>query len=192
MSDFPTNPDLQKEIPDIFTWGSIPNSIEGTPGYQQRVENLLLEKGWDGMEAFKVSYAFHEILNNAIIHGNLGLKKPKQDKASKLPASDFATEIAVATALPENANKYVTVTISLTARHVTISIQDQGVNSPKFWEENTEGMRTGADLKYTSGRGIQTSEAFVTSITYEKKPTGVKVTLFRDLDIPLKIPGTDN
>ena len=175
MSDYPLNPNFQEEIPETIYWEQIPTSVEDSPKYQQKLEELLVDKGWDKLEAYRVSYAFHEILNNAIVHGNLNLKKqPGEREASWWP------KILAAENLPENANKFITVSISLTANKVIISIQDQGINSPEFWKEKTAGMRTGIDTGWSSGRGIQISETYLSGIKYEKNNTGIKATLTKN------------
>ncbi|MFA5991446.1 MAG: ATP-binding protein [Candidatus Doudnabacteria bacterium] len=185
MSDYPSNPNFQTEIPETISWEQIPTSVEDSPKYQQKLEELLVDKGWDKLEAYRVSYAFHEILNNAIVHGNLNLKKqPGERETSWWP------KIHAAESLPENANKFITVSISLTANQVIISIQDQGTNSPEFWKKETVGMRTGTDTGWSSGRGIQISETFLSKIEYEKNNTGIKaiLTKIKETTIPKTSP----
>lgn len=183
----PLNPELpysshssEQEPRQIF-WPEIPSTIEAATEYQNKMENLLQSQGWDKEEAYQVAYAFQEMLKNAIIHGNLGLKKlPGEEE------EDWSKKVIAASLLPENQTKKVWVRISLTSRKIIVEIQDQGKHSGRFWENGTTGLRTGADIQWKSGRGLMISEAFLNQIIYEKNEQGIKTTLIRDLDIPIE------
>ncbi len=170
MSDFPTRPEYKVQLPMRLEWG-VPNSIEKASEVQQNLEAAMTERGWSDIEAYPVSYAFYELLINAIVHGNLGLKKPKGGQET-----DFSNTIQSAATLKVNEHKTVTVVVLFFPDKIQIEIQDQGVNSPEFWKNNTEDMRTGSDTSWQSGRGIQFSEKFLDTLRYEKNKTGVKVT----------------
>ncbi len=185
-----TNPNFPKghnpheqEPPQTVSWPEIPSTIEATAEYQERLEDLLKQNGWEEEEAYQVAYAFQENLKNAVIHGNLGLKKDSGEETE-----DWSKKVAEASALPEHKNKTASATISLSPKRAIITIQDAGKNSPKFWEKEsgTVGMRTGEDTRWKSGRGVMISEAFLNEVRYEKNEIGVKVTLIRDLDIPIE------
>ena len=173
---------FEQEPPQTVSWPDIASTVEAASEYQERMEDLLKQNGWDEEEAYQISYAFQELLKNAIVHGNLGLKKPPGEEEE-----DWSKIVPKASLQPENKNKTVAVTVSITPRKVTITIQDEGKNTPKFWEKDsqTEGMRTGADTQWKSGRGVMISEAFLNEVRYEKNETGVKATLIRDLNIPI-------
>lgn len=181
--NFPHSPNpAEQEPPQAVFWPEIPSTIEATDEYQERLENLLKQHGWNEDEAYQVGYAFQENLKNAIVHGNLGLKKnPGEEK------EDWSKTIHNASALPENKDKTVAVTINISPHQVIIMIQDAGKSSQKFWETESgiAGMRTGKDTEWKSGRGVMISEAFLNQVLYEKNETGVKTTLIRNLDIPI-------
>ncbi len=178
--NFPHTPSQFEQEPQTISWPDIPSTIEATVEYQEKMENLLQQNGWDEEEAYQVGYAFQELLKNAIVHGSLGLKK-----ASGEQEEDWSKKVAAASALPEHQGKTVAVTVRITPRKTTVTIQDPGTNSPKFWEKETAGLRTGADTQWKSGRGVEISEAFLNQVHYEKNNTGVKTTFVRDLDIPI-------
>jgi len=180
--NYPHAPGPAEQEPQNISWPDIASTIEAASEYQERMETLLKQNGWDEEEAYQISYAFQELLKNAIIHGNLGLKKPPGEEKE-----DWSKIVPTASALPENKGKTVAVTVSIAPRRVTITIQDVGKNTPKFWEKDsdTKGMRTGADTQWKSGRGVMISEAFLNEVRYEKNEAGVKATLIRDLDIPI-------
>ncbi len=163
MSDFPSNPNFKEVRNQTHEW-TIPSIMESSMGYHQKLEKLLLENGWDEREIYRIGYAFHELLVNAIVHGNLGLKKPKGGTEE-----DYAKNIAAAERLPENQTKIVQVKIILETNKIIITIQDQGKNSPEFWKIDLDGIRTGNDTSWQSGRGIQVSEKFTDQVIFEKK-----------------------
>lgn len=182
----PLNPELpyfshsSEQEPQQIFWPEIPSTIEAAMEYQNKMENLLQAQGWDEEAAYQVAYAFQEMLKNAIIHGNLGLKKSPGEEEE-----DWSKKVIAASLLPENQTKKVWVHISLTSRKIIVEIQDQGKDSGRFWENGTTGLRTGADTQWKSGRGLMISEAFLNQIIYEKNEQGIKTTLIRDLDIPI-------
>lgn len=174
MSDFLKKPDIKENQPQTTEW-VIQSSLESSMEYYQKLEKLLSENNWDNAEVYKITYAFHELLINAIVHGNLGLKKLKGNKEQ-----DFALEVSKAEQLPQNASKTVKVTIHLKPDALIIEIQDMGKDSPEFWNSKIEGIRTGADLSWQSGRGIEIAEKFLDKISFEKNNTGIKVTLTKN------------
>ena len=178
--NFPHSPSQFEQEPQTISWPDIPSTIEAAVEYQEKMESLLKQNGWDEEEAYQVGYAFQELLKNAIVHGSLGLKK-----ASGEQEEDWSKKVAAASALPEHKSKTVAVTVSITPRKITVTIQDPGANSTKFWEKETAGLRTGADTQWKSGRGVEISEAFLNQVRYEKNNTGVKTTFIRDLDSPI-------
>ena len=179
MSDYPSNPNFKETGEQIFVWEA-DSTVESSLESYRKMEKLLASLHWDEEEIYKINYAFHEILTNAIVHGNLGLKKTQSDKEK-----DFNGKVMAAEKLPQNRDKKVGIKVILSPTKAIIEIQDMGKNSPRFWENPTAGIRTGADISWKSGRGIQISEAFLNSVTYEKNNTGVKATLIRDLSVPL-------
>ena len=180
--DFPHTPEASEQEPKTISWPEIPSTLEAAAEYENRLNQMLMALGWDEEAAYQVSYAFQELLKNAIVHGNLGLKKEPGEQDE-----DWSKKVMTTSALDENKSKVVSVNISASPRRATITIQDMGKDTPEFWTKENEarGMRTGDDTKWQSGRGVMISEAFLNQVTYAKNDTGIKATLFRNLDIPI-------
>ena len=179
--ELPGSPHPGEQEPQQISWPDISSTIEAAAEYQDKMESLLQANSWSEEEAYQVAYAFQEMLKNAIVHGNLGLKKAPGEEEE-----DWSKKVLAASLLPENQTKKVQVQIRLTPRKLVVEIQDQGQNSARFWENGTTGLRTGADTQWKSGRGLMISEAFLNQVAYEKNQRGIKTTLTRDLDAPIK------
>lgn len=72
----------------------------------------------------KVAYGLNELMVNAIEHGNLNI--PYEKKYQLVKESKWKEELQRLTALPENADKYATLTFEARDDEFTIHIKDQG------------------------------------------------------------------
>ncbi|SCA57775.1 putative Response regulator receiver protein [Candidatus Terasakiella magnetica] len=75
-------------------------------------------------EPESVNLGIHELLTNAIEHGNLGLEYQK--KSQLVLDNDWQNEIYRRLNLPENINKFVEVELTITDKEIELVITDQG------------------------------------------------------------------
>jgi len=173
-------PNQELEPTVSFSW-DLETEINKVQIYEDKLNKILLGLGWEKEDVDAVSLNFREWVINAIVHGNMALKK------QQIPKDEYWEKWITANQ-GKYRNKQKTVGVQLRAnRHrVVIEIQDQGKNSPEFWK-NVKDATASENLLNTSGRGILISQKMLNSIDFEKNKQGVKVTLVRDLTKPLPI-----
>ena len=174
-----TKPNLNEAaLPEA--WPPIETNIAEVEKYETDLENKLKLLGWDDFDIFGVSMAFHEWVLNAMIHGNMGIARGEGETDEV-----WIERIRKAQKLSEVKSKHVFVDIKASVRNLEISIQDEGQNTPEFWLKEKISRTKEEELKWFSSRGNVMARAFTNSINFEKNKKGIKVTLIRNLDVPL-------
>lgn len=97
-------------------------------------------------------YGLHEILVNAVEHGNLAIAYA--EKGELVLSGTWLNEIERRLALPENSNKFVTLTLDVTADRITVYVRDQG--SGFNWHDYLEMSAERASDPH--GRGIASAK----------------------------------
>lgn len=99
----------------------------------------------------QVVFGIHELLLNAIEHGNLGISY--HEKTELLTSGTFETEIKRRQALPENVDKKVFVSYKRDDQNITLIIKDEGKGFD--WKEYLDISPERA--MHNHGRGIALS-----------------------------------
>ncbi len=96
-------------------------------------------------------FGLHELLINAVEHGNLGIGYA--EKTALLEIGDFTAEVERRLSLPENKNKFGTLSLMVTNDAVVIHIRDagEGFNWRKYMELSPDRATD------SHGRGIAAS-----------------------------------
>jgi hypothetical protein len=121
-----------------FVWDSDPKVSDEARMLAMR---KLIDLGWSEEEASKFSDAVKEAMDNAIVHGNLSLKKEDGD-------GDYYERIKAAQ--EENKAKKVKVWFRLSGEDATVQVKDEGAYVPNEIEDPTQADR----LLKGSGRGM--------------------------------------
>lgn len=100
----------------------------------------------------KVVYGLHELLVNAIEHGNLGITF--NEKTKLVDDQKWLDEVERRLTLPENASKYALLEFENDGSKIQIKIKDEGNGFD--WQEFSEIKPERATLSH--GRGIVTSK----------------------------------
>jgi CheY-like chemotaxis protein len=105
-------------------------------------------------EPERAVYGLHELLINAVEHGNLGITYA--EKSQLISSGEWNNEIERRLSRAENLSKYGTLIITLSEDHLKVLISDKGsgFNWHKYMEFSAERATD------THGRGIATARAF--------------------------------
>lgn len=149
----------------------IPTRIELVNTIDTALERKLTRLGWKLSEIRDfVKYVFHELLINAIAHGNLGIDG----------GTPHIYEAALEEQAKQKTDKKVFIKIDADPNKITITIQDQGGG---FTIENVDDPTKKENLRKTMGRGELFMKTFATSIKHKNlEPEGheVKITKERE------------
>ena len=121
----------------------IPSDFASSRDVQEKILHEVEKRGFDGHGVFAIKLALEEAMINAIKHGN------KLDR-----------------------NKQVIVEAKVTAKEVTISIEDEG---PGFDRSTVPDPTAIENLCKVSGRGLLLIESYMNSVAFSKQ--GRKVTM---------------
>jgi len=103
--------------------------------------------------------ALHEVIANAILHGNLGLKSGHvQDDISY---ARFVESVHAALARDRSRKRWITIIAAWTSDYLDISVADEGEGFP---EPNHIEMREDAD---TTGRGLAIIQTLVDELSFQ-------------------------
>jgi anti-sigma regulatory factor (Ser/Thr protein kinase) len=121
-----------------FSWN---NDLENSDRAQIAAEQKLLELGWPEDQASRFSQAVHEAMDNAIVHGNLGVEREDGEDLNYFGRIKSAQEA--------NAKKQVKIHLQFTKEDATARIKDEG----DFVPEGIIDPTTQERLSKGSGRG---------------------------------------
>lgn len=157
----------------------MPSHIQLVEFVCKKVSQRMRKKGWPKKEADLFIISLTEALNNAIFHGNYGIRRDAGE-----PLGDYQKERDAAQRNPENLRKKVIIEfLTLTSDEIKIRVMDQGtgfdfegVKRNKLQEIDLAGEAI------TSGFGSILSSGLC-EVTYEKP--GNKVILYKRLGIKI-------
>lgn len=151
----------------------IPSTIklEDLTEYVFELEKILLDLGWSEADASNTGFAFHEVIQNAIIHGNLEIERENSENNQE----KFEREIK-ARQKSDLAKRVVQIKTLLTRDKIQIKIADEGGREIKI-NETTPDPTAPENLLKPGGRGRFLSESFVDEIKYRFTGRGMEVTL---------------
>ncbi len=96
-----------------------------------------------------VALGIHEILVNAIEHGNLGISF--DEKTSLKPGEQWLAEINRRLNLPQHLHQYVAIELSRQANEIILTVKDQGKG---FDWKKYHDLEKSSNLRAMHGRGI--------------------------------------
>jgi anti-sigma regulatory factor (Ser/Thr protein kinase) len=140
----------------------LPTSLKVFEPAEEALAERLKAAGWSDDEVDNlVNFGFHEILANAIVHGNLGIKKFMGSELKGLIEQALKDD-------PGRGKKKVFVTIvEITEKRAEIKIRDQGGG---FDLSSNLDPTESENLLKVNGRGIfVTKENYGISIIQEQK-----------------------
>jgi hypothetical protein len=122
----------------------------------------------------KMHFGIHELLINAIEHGNLGITP--QEKNHHLIQNSYLTEIEKRLKTPQYSQKFVQILLISDPEKLIIIITDQGQGfDPKIYLEESSN-----NIQQFSGRGISLSQKIsFDKITYNEKGNQVIAITYR-------------
>ncbi len=114
-----------------------------------KLEEQLEDKGWDDDDTYAIKSSFSELLWNAFLHGNLGIKDQELKKDDMEKWVEVAERVLIKN--PELTKKKVYISIDITETEAKVSIRDEGAGFDErlIADPTTEKTK----FKYT-GRGI--------------------------------------
>ncbi|MFA5778259.1 MAG: ATP-binding protein [Candidatus Paceibacterota bacterium] len=151
-----------------WTFETTKNTVERA---SNAFEKKLIKNGWSPEEAEDLSLGFIEAVTNAVVHGNLGIVKPKDN--SKTTGGLMIEELKKH---PEKKNKKVQVIfLEINKDKVSVKIIDEGAG---FNQEEVPDPTLPENLLKPKGRGLFMMRAYFGSVTYNEK--GNEVTLVKE------------
>src|SRR5262245_56074876 len=129
------------------TW-ELPTSMEIVEDLEQELGKRLVVAGWEDSDGTveSMQVAFREAILNAIIHGNLGIKKTEH------PGPDFSwKKLADEHLATSHTNKKIGVTLEVTSDRVVVVVRDEG---PGFRHQEVADPTQGENLFSNNGRGL--------------------------------------
>jgi hypothetical protein len=156
------------------------NDLRLVPKATSQIMNLCYIAGFRDREAFsRISLSLHEMISNAIEHGNLGIGFNEKSKILE-DTMDIYLEVDKRSKQIENKYKRVRVDFEINHEHAKFTVKDQGcgfdlasIPSPKK-EEN---------MLQIHGRGIMMTKNFVDEMEYNKKGNEVKLFFLNDNEV---------
>ena len=124
----------------------------------------------DETELMRVRVALDEALNNAMIHGNLGISSELRDQCGE----DYHALMDERRRTPPYSERKVTVTVRLTPRQAQFVIRDEGEGfDPSGLPDPTDP----ANLEKLSGRGMLLIRTFMDEVHHNQ--TGNEITMVK-------------
>ncbi|MBK8398649.1 MAG: ATP-binding protein [Leptospiraceae bacterium] len=158
----------------------IKNNLRLVPKVANLIMSVCYAAGFRNYEAFsRISLSLHEMITNAIEHGNCGIGFAMKSKILT-DSMDMYSAIDERSEIPEIKNKRVTIFYEINNDQATFTIRDEGngfnlneIPSPKS-EENIFSVH---------GRGILMTKNFVDEMQYNEKGNMVRLKFYNDNEI---------
>ena len=129
----------------------------------------------------KIVYALHELLYNAIEHGNLGITY--EEKKSLLLNGGWQAEITRRLAAPEYRNRFATLEFEATEHAYIVTITDQGQGFD--WKKYTH--LSSKRVTDPNGRGIVQAARVFSSMEYQRSGNKVVATFLHNTPKTIKL-----
>lgn len=143
----------------------LPTDLKLLDRAHEEFEKRLKEQGWDDDTALNMAIALREALANAMIHGNLGIKKEDISSGSW-------TDAALKKLEEVGTDKKVRVALQVTPDAVRVTVADEGEG---FNHEAAEDPTSLNARQERAGRGTLFMRSFFDTVEYNEK--GNEITL---------------
>lgn len=130
---------------------ALESSHEWVADAMVELEKRLKIAGWSEDEIGLFPTAAEEAFTNAVIHGNLGIKRREEENLA-----DYERRVRDAESMPKFAEKKVRVQLNLSENEATITVEDEGDG---FGVDSIPDPKTGERIYEPSGRGIEIMRA---------------------------------
>ncbi len=162
----------QIEVPPFFT-ENIEITIHSQAALIATVDSFLQDRiklfcQLHKIDELSISLCLHEALVNAVIHGNLEIESALKDKSPE----QFEHIWKEREALPEFADKTVTIQCQITTEHLKFEIEDQGKGFDPQAIRNSDPLGS-------HGRGIRIIRAIMDEVFWNE--TGNRITMIKHL-----------
>lgn len=158
----------------------IKNNLRLVPKVAGLIMSICYAAGFRNYEAFsRISLSLHEMITNAIEHGNCGVGFSMKSKILT-DSMDMYSAIDERAEYPENKNKRVTVCYEINNDQATFTIRDEGNG---FDLKSIPSPRSEENIFSVHGRGILMTKNFVDEMQYNDKGNMVRLIFYNDNEI---------
>lgn len=149
----------------------LPTDIRIVNSAVAELRKRLQEATWKGEVINDLEVAFREMLVNAIVHGNLGVKTKSEEESWQ--------DVALREQARGKIDRSIHIKLDIASDKAVVVIRDEGEGFD--WKKQTNTESEEGDILKTSGRGMRYFVAtLVDSINYNEK--GNEVTLTKNID----------
>ena len=158
----------------------IKNNLRLVPKVAGLIMSICYAAGFRNYEAFsRISLSLHEMITNAIEHGNCGVGFSMKSKILT-DSMDMYSAIDERAEYPENKNKRVTICYEINNDQATFTIRDEGNG---FDLKSIPSPRSEENIFSVHGRGILMTKNFVDEMQYNDKGNMVRLIFYNDNEI---------
>ena len=158
----------------------IKNNLRLVPRVANLIMSICYAAGFRNYEAFsKISLSLHEMIQNAIEHGNCGVGFEMKSKILT-DSMDMYGAIDERASYPENINKRVTISYEINNDQAIFTIKDEGNG---FDPSAIPSPRSEENIFAVHGRGILMTRNFVDEMEYNEKGNIVKLIFYNNTEI---------
>jgi len=158
----------------------IKNNLRLVPKVAGLIMSICYAAGFRNYEAFsRISLSLHEMITNAIEHGNCGVGFSMKSKILT-DSMDMYSAIDERAEYPENKNKRVTICYEINNDQATFTIRDEGNG---FDLKAIPSPRSEENIFSVHGRGILMTKNFVDEMQYNDKGNMVRLIFYNDNEI---------
>ncbi|MBK7055094.1 MAG: ATP-binding protein [Leptospiraceae bacterium] len=158
----------------------IKNNLRVVPKVANLIMSICYAAGFRNYEAFsRISLSLHEMITNAIEHGNCGVGFEMKSKIL-VDSMDMYAAIDERAALPENKDKRVTICYEINNDQATFTVRDEGLG---FEINSIPSPRSEENIFAVHGRGILMTKNFADEMQYNDKGNMVRLIFYNNNEI---------
>ncbi len=156
------------------------NDLRLVPKVTSQIMNLCYVAGFRDREAFsRISLSLHEMISNAIEHGNLGIGFNEKSKILE-ETMEIYSEVDKRSKQIENKYKRVRIDFEINHEHAKFTVKDQGIG---FDLNSIPSPKKEENIFQVHGRGIMMTRNFVDEMEYNEKGNEVKLFFINDNEV---------
>lgn len=158
----------------------IKNNLRLVPRVANLIMSMCYAAGFRNYDAFsKISLSLHEMIQNAIEHGNCGVGFEMKSKILT-DSMDMYAAIDERASYPENIDKRVTISYEINNDQAIFTVKDEGNG---FDPKSIPSPQSQENIFAVHGRGILMTRNFVDEMQYNDKGNVVKLVFYNDTEI---------